>query len=381
MVGSERRAERNVPTLWHTIPSVLAVLVLILITTSSSRFAVAFSTPASASASTPIDMAERPSQYYASFCERLPSLEGKTVVITGCSRGLGFITARTVASKGGRIIALNRASERSTRALEQISERSGAGPPPTLVECDLTSFASVKSACRKVKEMTKDDGGIDILCCNAGVMLQLDTATVDGYDLTASTNMLSHFLIVKELFPYLQTASAQSGESRVVTMSSASGYGDPPLDTRFFEQRGGALGGDTQSSYARYHQSKLANLAFATALDRKMREGSSGNVLSLACTPGVCGSDMFLHATRVMSGRPTPRDRVPSVEDGALAQLKCIFDPDIESGQLWGPSMGGRGDEFGLQNTVIGPPEIMVTQKSCDAVWKACEDAVGTFNI
>lgn len=351
---------------------------LLLIAASLSRSAAALSTPASMG-----DTAERPSRYYPSFCEALPPLAGgKTVVVTGASRGLGLVTARTVAARGGRVIALSRASDRAARALEQMSS-AATGAPPALVACDLTSFESVRRACQEVRELT-EDAGIDVLCCNAGVMLQPDTATVDGYDVTAATNVLSHFLIVKELFPELCAAARKHGGARVVTMSSGSGYGGPPFDARFFARSGGSLGGDA-ASYERYHQSKLANLAFAAALDRRRRQsggdGAARLVRSLACTPGVCGSDMFVHATRVMTGRPARRDAVPSVEDGALAQLKCIFDPDVASGELWGPAMGGEGDEFGLQRTAICPPQILVDGDTCNAVWKACEDAVGTFTL
>ena len=97
--------------------------------------------------STSTDM-ERPSQFYSAFCEELPSLDGKTVAITGGSRGLGFVTARTVAQKGGRVVVMNRASKTATNALQQISEIA-TGPSPTMIECDLQNFQSVKKACSK----------------------------------------------------------------------------------------------------------------------------------------------------------------------------------------------------------------------------------------
>jgi hypothetical protein len=58
--------------------------------------------------STSMEQQQRASQYYPQFFESLPSLNGKTVVITGCSRGLGFVTAKAVAQKGGAVIMLNR---------------------------------------------------------------------------------------------------------------------------------------------------------------------------------------------------------------------------------------------------------------------------------
>eukprot|EP00957_Ditylum_brightwellii_P034916 2645719-Ditylum_brightwellii.AAC.1 len=215
------------------------------------------------------DSMQRPSQYYNDFVKNLPSLEGKTIVITGCSRGLGHVTAMTVVKKGGRAILLNRkASSKSPEWYHQL-QNEATGPKPINIECDLLSFESVRQACQRVREETQDTG-IDVLCCNAGIMLQPNKASVDGYDVTASTNMLSHFLLTKELFGQLEHASKNNGLARIVIMSSASGYGGPALDPTFFQRRGGNLGESTHASYARYHQTKLANLAFCSALKDRL---------------------------------------------------------------------------------------------------------------
>jgi NAD(P)-dependent dehydrogenase (short-subunit alcohol dehydrogenase family) len=261
------------------------------------------------------------------------------------------------------------------------------GPPtePQLVDCDLLSFESVRQACQQVKQLTQETGGIDVLCNNAGIMLQPSEASHDGYDITASTNMLSHFLITRELWKSLELAAATNGYARVVTMSSASGYGGPPLDPRFFEPRDGngnpLVGSNSpQASYERYHQTKLANLAFTAALHDRLQQSPRTNLSSIqavACTPGVCGTDMFVHATTVMNGgTPSPRSQVPSTEDGAMAQLKCIFDPTVQSGELWGP-----GPKGSLQCTPMKPPQILVDETSKKQVWEACERAVGEFSL
>lgn len=388
----------------------LAVVFIIVVPNS-----IVSALSASSSRSTMSD-AERPSQYYPSFFESLPSLKGKTVVITGCSRGLGYVTALTVAKKGGSVIMLNRLSsgdnaeiafqkllrqqqesdddKQGTAANDNNSEKPVKPVHHYLVDCDLLSFDSVRKACQRVQELTKLEttgggGGVNVLCNNAGIMLQPDIASQDGYDITASTNMLSHFLITRELLPCLERGAITTGEpSRVITMSSASGYGGPPLDVRYFEQCGGNLGGDNQSnSYNRYHQTKLANLAFTAALhDRLQQRSGGGNKLSqqqmiqaLACTPGVCGTDMFVHATTIMNGQPAPKSMVPSTEDGCMAQLKCIFDPNVKSGELWGPA-AGRGDGT-LECTPIRPPRILVNDTSKAELWGVCEKAVGAFTI
>eukprot|EP00542_Grammatophora_oceanica_P014185 CAMPEP_0194039268 /NCGR_PEP_ID=MMETSP0009_2-20130614/11409_1 /TAXON_ID=210454 /ORGANISM="Grammatophora oceanica, Strain CCMP 410" /LENGTH=358 /DNA_ID=CAMNT_0038682037 /DNA_START=79 /DNA_END=1152 /DNA_ORIENTATION=+ len=317
---------------------------------------------------------QRASQFYPAFLERLPSLEGRTVVVTGCSRGLGYATASSVVKKGGSLIMLNRKSKRSTEVLAELTEiaattnresssSSHAALAPRLVECDLLDFSSVRKACAQIRADTDE---LHVLCNNAGIMLQPDEPSVDGYDITASTNVLSHFLITKELFPLLKRASAASSP-RIVNMSSLSGYGGP-LDPRFFQRRGGNLGG-SRASMNRYSQSKLANLVFTVALDDRLRQDNDkDHVLALACTPGLCGTDMFVHATTVMTGQPAPRDRVPSAEDGAMAQLHCIFSSDVQSGDLWGPKLGSESGELELMRP-IGPPQILVDDTAKEQLW------------
>lgn len=319
----------------------------------------------------------RPAEYYHEFMKTLPSIRGKTVAITGCSRGLGYVTASSVIQKGGRVLLLNRKTQDMEWYQQLLQEAdTHETPQPIHIECDLLSFDSVNAASQKVIQLTSENG-LDVLCCNAGIMLQPDEASQDGYDITASTNMLSHFLLVKNL---LESLRASKDSARVVIMSSASGYGGPSFNPTFFTKRGGNLGGQ-KASYERYHQSKLANLAFCSALQDKLNNASAkipNTVMAVACTPGVCGTDMFLHATSMFSknGTPAPLDNVPNPLDGCMAQLKCIMDETVKPGELWGPGPNGS-----LERTDIQPPTILVDENTKQTLWKVCEDAVGKFEI
>mmetsp|Transcript_96545 Transcript_96545/g.275438 ORF Transcript_96545/g.275438 Transcript_96545/m.275438 type:complete len:114 (-) Transcript_96545:939-1280(-) len=72
------------------------------------------------------------------------------------------------------------------------------------VDCDLSSFASVREAAAAVREAV---GELDVLCLNAGVMGLLDAATPDGFDVQMQPNHLSQFLLTALLWV--------SGESRL----------------------------------------------------------------------------------------------------------------------------------------------------------------------
>ena len=142
----------------------------------------------------------RPSELYPAYFDSLPSMAGKTVVITGASRGLGYVTALSVARKGAAVFMVGRRSDRADESLEAIRIAS-TGPAPQLVECDLLDFGSVRRAAAALQERA---GDIDALCCNAGIMMQPDEASKDGYDVTIATNVLSHFLLARELLPTLE---------------------------------------------------------------------------------------------------------------------------------------------------------------------------------
>lgn len=318
---------------------------------------------------------ERPSQLYPAFVKQLPSLNKKIVAITGASRGLGYITALTCAKKGAKVIMLSRKSDISEKALAAVQDASTASgaPPPTFVECNLLDFSSVKNAAIHIKECVGKDG-LDILCNNAGVMLQEDLASKDGYDITISTNVLSHFLLTKELIGDLENAAKNKGEARIVNMSSVSGFGPPEFNPIYFTKRGGNLGG-MRASYDRYHQSKLANICFTITLHDLLKARGS-NVKALACTPGICSTDMYVHVQTVF-GRDVRRDTVPSTEDGSCSQLKCIFDPLVNSGELWSPK-GVKGLPVKVE---IEPPTVLINDDVKKELWRLCEKAVGAFNL
>lgn len=112
----------------------------------------------------------------------LPGLHGKMFAITGTTSGTGYECAKAILSHGGNVLALNRPSERATKALLSLNlvgkEHSTTAQH---VECDLSSFQSVAAACKEVK--IQCSGVLYALVCNAGIMAFPDQRTVDGYDI------------------------------------------------------------------------------------------------------------------------------------------------------------------------------------------------------
>lgn len=306
-------------------------------------------------------------------------MTGKVVAITGTTSGTGFILAREVAKKGATVILLNRQSERAEKALAQLRELV-PGANFDQISCDLQRFESVKKAMDVVKEKYNV---IDVLVNNAGVMALKDQATVDGYDVQMQTNVISHFLITKELFPLLKNSS----EGRIVNHSSMARLGGP-LQMDFFLKNGGSLGGDGTDEenlafqgprWERYHQTKLANCAFTYGLKQKLEEKGITNVLPLLAHPGLALTN--LQTTSAADGGMDEKSEfmgmAQTAEDGATGIIRASMDKSAKSGDFFGPSGDGWRGFPGL----LTPEELLYDPSNIQINWEGCEKAVGEFSL
>ena len=324
------------------------------------------------------------SLHYDNEIKNIPSLVGKTIAITGTTSGTGFVAAKTVAEKGAQVLLLNRKTDRSKISYDLLKS-SCSKENFVDIECDLQSFDSVKKAARKITDLCKD--GLDVLCNNAGVMALKDQATVDGFDIQMQTNHLSHFLLTKELMPKIKQASEKKGEARIVNHSSIARFGAKKLERKYFEKRGGSLGGNgsnmflstliPQGRWARYSQTKLANAAFTACLHEKF-QAENLSIKSLVAHPGLAITE--LQNTTVkdggmgawMTGQFMKGGQ--SMEDGAIGIIKCIADIDAMSGDFYGPGSGkmamkGEVIKFALEKLYDNRnTRNLLWDKSCEAI-------------
>src|SRR6187399_101765 len=133
------------------------------------------------------------------------NLAGKNILITGAASGLGQETARVLADRGARILALARTLEKAESACRSLA---GTSLP---VACDLADPSAVLSAVEAIKD---DGASLDAIICNAGIMALPKLEQVRGYEKQFFTNHMGHFLLVTQLLPRL----AEAG--RVVMVSS-----------------------------------------------------------------------------------------------------------------------------------------------------------------
>lgn len=320
---------------------------------------------------------------FPAFESRLPSLAGKTIVVTGCTTGTGYILARTAIRKGAEhVLLLNRPSDRATAAEESLKRE--VVETTTHVEtipCDLQSFDDVRKAAETIKAKYES---VDVLCNNAGVMALEDEATQDGYDIQMQTNHLSHFLLTNELLPLLKAAKDRRGEARVVSHSSAARHGTK-LEAKYFGKNGGDLGGNkvwlplAGPRWERYHQTKLANSVFTLALqDRLDKSQDYKGIIAAVAAPGFAATNLQVTtaATGGMSGAMGIMRLAQSAEDGTMPLAAACFDASTEKGSLWEPSANhrftGEAKMFTLE------PKIH-DEESKSMLWEQSEEACGTM--
>ncbi|MCC9624584.1 3-oxoacyl-ACP reductase FabG [Thalassospira sp. MA62] len=145
----------------------------------------------------------------------LTTISGKSVIVTGGSKGIGKGIATVFAAQGAHVMIAAR-TEKDAR--DTVDEITSAGGTADMFACDISDYDQVLGL---AEYTAKTFGGIDILCANAGIFPQVKMVdmTPDDWDQVMSTNLKSSFLCVKACIPYFEKA----GKGRVVVTSSITG--------------------------------------------------------------------------------------------------------------------------------------------------------------
>lgn len=202
------------------------------------------------------------------------TLAGKTILITGATSGIGFITARTLANRGATVVLVGRDSARAEACVAEIQRDTGNSAVSALI-ADLSSM-------REVRDLAGTFLGqyprLDVLVNNAGAVFTTHQTTEDGYERTFALNHLAPFLLTTLLLDRLKA----NAPSRVVTVSSMAHAGQKLdfADITHSKQ--------SYSPWRAYGESKLANAMFTYALARRLAgTGVTANTLH----PGVVNTN------------------------------------------------------------------------------------------
>lgn len=145
----------------------------------------------------------------------LTSLEGKSAIVTGASKGIGKGIARVFARHGAKILVVARNLAAAEAAAREIRD---AGGEASAFAADVRDLAGMEAAAAAAVER---HGALDILCANAGIFPQakIEAMTPDQWDEVIDTNLKGTFISVKSCVPHLK----KGGHGRIVITSSITG--------------------------------------------------------------------------------------------------------------------------------------------------------------
>jgi NAD(P)-dependent dehydrogenase (short-subunit alcohol dehydrogenase family) len=236
-------------------------------------------------------------------------MQGKIVMVTGASSGIGKATAKQLAALGATVILVARDPAQGQVVLDEITK---AGQSAELRRVDLASQASIRQF---AADFQHDHKQLHVLINNAGVMRTDFTKTVDGYEMTFAVNQLAPFLLTHLLLDTLKA----SAPARVINLMGNSGAIN-------FDDLMGAKHYDMMKAY---QQSKSANRLFTAELARRL---AGTGVTVNGADPGFVATNLGRDARGSFkdfldSARPSMR----TPEQGAASSVYAASAPELES--------------------------------------------------
>lgn len=224
--------------------------------------------------------------------KNLFSVEGKVVLITGGSRGIGEMIARGYVENGAKVYISSRKAEVCDRVAEELSEYGTCISLPF----DLGGMDGIEGLANAVKAR---ESRLDVLVNNAGATwgAPIDEYPEDGWDKTVDLNVKSIFFLTQKLLPLLRAAASADEPARVINIASVNGIEPPGLET-----------------YA-YSTSKAGCIMLTRHLAKRL---APEHILVNAIAPGPFPSKMMA-ATLAQAGdaiaKNNPRGRIGQPED------------------------------------------------------------------
>jgi NAD(P)-dependent dehydrogenase (short-subunit alcohol dehydrogenase family) len=182
-------------------------------------------------------------------------MQGKVIVITGATSGIGQVAAENLAGMGARLVLVARDKARGETALARLRQ-AGPGPVHTIHYADLSRIAEMK---RVAAEIAAAEPRIDVLINNAGALFSSRQVTADGLEFTFATNHMAYFVLTHGLRPSLLAAAPTA---RVINTASDAHRGNV-LDFSDLQSA------KSYSGFKVYGRSKLANILYTRELARR----------------------------------------------------------------------------------------------------------------
>jgi NAD(P)-dependent dehydrogenase (short-subunit alcohol dehydrogenase family) len=239
-------------------------------------------------------------------------MNGKTIVITGATSGIGEVAADRLALKGARIVFIARDQARGEATLKHL-QAIAPGAQHAVFYADMSRLSEMK---RVGAEIAAAEPQIDVLINNAGAAFTNREVTEDGLEKTFALNHMSYFVLTHFLRPKMMT-----GGRIISTSSSAHDGAKLDFDDLQSEKRYAVL--------RAYGRSKLCNILFTRELAQRL----AGSGITANCLhPGFV-------ATRFASQNPgvlafllgLAKNFALSPEQGAATIIYLASSPEVAS--------------------------------------------------
>ena len=262
-------------------------------------------------------------------CKTKHSLEGKVIIVTGASAGIGKESALDLAKHGAQVILACRNEAKTNEAMKSLSDEEKK--LVKFIHCDLCDFNSIIEFANKVR---KEYNKIDILMNNAGLYTQNYVVTKDNMESLLQGNFVGHVLLTFLLFDLLD-----KNEARIINLSSllhpVADYKDNMNIKEMYD-----LKKNEEKYYSNpvekgilYSNTKLLMIYFSKFL-RKICSEKYNYIKSAAVNPGPVHTEflrfkdnnLFLGILYIIIN-PILRLVLKTAVDGAQTQLNLCYIP------------------------------------------------------
>src|SRR5512143_766826 len=244
---------------------------------------------------------------------RTNSMQGKRVVITGPTSGVGKEIALQLAGLGAEVILGCRDLVSGKRVAAEITRQTGSDKLVAM-RIDTSSQASIRAFAAEFRRRYRR---LHVLINNAsmnrGTLPKIDS--VDGIELTFATNVVGYFLLTQELLPALRA----SAPARIINVASQYAS-DLDMDDLHFGRR-------RFESFKAYAQSKACDRLLTWAFARRLK--GSGVTVN-AMTPGLIMTGLYRNAPSELAERLRGYSGGRSVQQGADTAVWLASDPTLE---------------------------------------------------
>jgi len=243
-------------------------------------------------------------------------IDGKIVLVTGATSGLGREAATTLARMGASVRLLGRSADKAESARAAIVAETGNDD----VAVYLADLSDLDATRRVAAEILEREPRLDVLVHNAGALLTERRETPQGREVTFATMVLAPHLLTRELRPLLGAGA------RVIWVTSGGMYAQK-LDVDTIE-----LGPDGYRGSVAYAKAKRAQVVLTEEWAKRLRDdGVAVHVMhpGWADTPGIHDS---LPTFSKLIG-PLLRDRAEGAD--TIVWLAAADEPGRTTGRLW----------------------------------------------